>query len=162
MLGFERWYWHIFMHANSGFLDKTGAPIGEQQKLMRHANVSTTMNLYGNSSLEAKQEARQKVTPDLSPTRTLPQFSVSSALPVTRPELPPSKTFLVTVPLCLIIGPSGIMLHDGSWSLKQSFRPAMAAGPLYCSLSTCRIHLEPEGKCLFRQPLTVSPIVESF
>jgi hypothetical protein len=28
---------------------------------MRHANVSTTMNVYGNSSLRAKQEANSKV-----------------------------------------------------------------------------------------------------
>jgi len=32
-----------------------------QQKLMRHANVSTTMNVYGNSTLKAKQEANSKV-----------------------------------------------------------------------------------------------------
>jgi integrase len=44
-----------------GFLDETGAPIDVQQKLMRHANVSTTMNVYGNSSLRANQEANSKV-----------------------------------------------------------------------------------------------------
>ncbi|MGO9338422.1 MAG: tyrosine-type recombinase/integrase [Terracidiphilus sp.] len=53
--------WHTFRHAYRGFLDETGAPIGVQQKLMRHANVSTTMNVYGNSSLRAKQEANSKV-----------------------------------------------------------------------------------------------------
>jgi integrase len=53
--------WHTFRHTYRGFLDETGAPIGVQQKLMRHANVSTTMNVYGNSSLKAKQEANSKV-----------------------------------------------------------------------------------------------------
>jgi hypothetical protein len=28
---------------------------------MRHANVSTTMNVYGNASLRAKQQANSKV-----------------------------------------------------------------------------------------------------
>jgi integrase len=32
-----------------------------QQKLMRHSNVSTTMNVYGNATLRAKQEANSKV-----------------------------------------------------------------------------------------------------
>ena len=53
--------WHTFRHAYRGFLDETGAPIGVQQKLMRHANVSTTMNVYRNSSLSAKQEANSEV-----------------------------------------------------------------------------------------------------
>jgi integrase len=42
-------------------LDETGAPIGVQQKLMRHAKVSTTMNVYGNSTLKVKQGANPKV-----------------------------------------------------------------------------------------------------
>jgi integrase len=32
-----------------------------QQKLMRHSNVATTMNVYGNASLKAKQEANSRV-----------------------------------------------------------------------------------------------------
>ena len=39
----------------------TGAPIGVQQKLMRHSNVATTMNVYGKSTLRAKQVANSKV-----------------------------------------------------------------------------------------------------
>jgi integrase len=35
--------------------------VGVQQKLMRHANVSTTMNVYGNSTLKAKQKANSQV-----------------------------------------------------------------------------------------------------
>jgi integrase len=38
-----------------------GAPMGVQQKLMRHAQISTTMNVYGNALMEAKREANAKV-----------------------------------------------------------------------------------------------------
>jgi integrase len=34
---------------------------GRLQKLMRHSNVSTTMNVYGNNYLRAKQQASSKV-----------------------------------------------------------------------------------------------------
>jgi len=53
--------WHTFRHTYRSLLDETGAPIGVQQKLMRHSNVATTMNVYGNSSLKAKQQANSKV-----------------------------------------------------------------------------------------------------
>jgi integrase len=53
--------WHTFRHTYRSLLDETGAPIGVQQKLMRHANVSTTMNVYGNATLRAKQQANSKV-----------------------------------------------------------------------------------------------------
>ena len=43
------------------WLDDTGAPVGVQQKLMRHAQISTTMNVYGNALMEAKREANTKV-----------------------------------------------------------------------------------------------------
>jgi integrase len=58
--------WRLFRGRNSrhtyrSLLDETGAPVGVQQKLMRHSNVSTTMNVYGSSRLKAKQEANSKV-----------------------------------------------------------------------------------------------------
>lgn len=53
--------WHTFRHTYRSLLDETGAPIGVQQKLMKHANVSTTMNVYGNSTLRAKQQANSMV-----------------------------------------------------------------------------------------------------
>lgn len=53
--------WHTFRHTYRSLLDETGAPIGVQQKLMRHANVATTMNVYGRASLRAKQQANSKV-----------------------------------------------------------------------------------------------------
>jgi hypothetical protein len=38
-----------------------GTSIGVQQKLMRHAQVATTMNVYGNAMMETKREANSKV-----------------------------------------------------------------------------------------------------
>ena len=34
--------------------------MGVQQKLMRHAQISTTMNVYGNALMEAKREAKHE------------------------------------------------------------------------------------------------------
>lgn len=53
--------WHTFRHTYRAHLDETGAPIGVQQKLMRHSNVATTMNIYGNATSKSKQEANSKV-----------------------------------------------------------------------------------------------------
>jgi len=53
--------WHTFRHTYRSWLDDTGAPIGVQQKLMRHAQVSTTMNVYGNALMTAKREANSRV-----------------------------------------------------------------------------------------------------
>ena len=52
--------WEIVECQRSG-LDSNSAPIGVQQKLMRHAQVSTTMNVYGNALMTAKREANSKV-----------------------------------------------------------------------------------------------------
>lgn len=53
--------WHAFRHTFRLILDETGAPIGVQQKFMRRSKVSTTMNVYGNSTLRAKKQANSKV-----------------------------------------------------------------------------------------------------
>jgi integrase len=53
--------WHTFRHTYRSWLDDTGAPVGVQQKLMRHAQISTTMNIYGNALMGAKREANSKV-----------------------------------------------------------------------------------------------------
>ena len=60
-IGIPRLGWHTFRHTYRSLLDETGAPVGVQQKLMRHSNVSTTMNIYGSSTLKAKQHANSKV-----------------------------------------------------------------------------------------------------
>jgi integrase len=53
--------WHTFRHTYRSFLDESGAPIGVQQKLMRHAQIATTMNVYGNAAMTAKRTANSKV-----------------------------------------------------------------------------------------------------
>ena len=53
--------WHNFRHTYRSLLDASGAPIGVQQKLMRHAQVATTMDIYGNALMESKREANSKV-----------------------------------------------------------------------------------------------------
>lgn len=53
--------WHTFRHTYRSWLDETGAPVGVQQKLMRHADIATTMNQYGNALMEAKRKANSKV-----------------------------------------------------------------------------------------------------
>ena len=59
---FDRVGWHTFRHTYRSWLDSTGAPLGVQQKLMRHAQISTTMNVYGNALMDSKREANSKVT----------------------------------------------------------------------------------------------------
>jgi len=49
--------WHSLRHSYRAWLDETGAPLGVQQKLMRHANIATTMNVYGGAFMEAKRKA---------------------------------------------------------------------------------------------------------
>ena len=60
-LGLGRIGFHTFRHTYRAWLDETGAPVGVQQKLMRHAHISTTMDLYGNASMEAKRKANRPV-----------------------------------------------------------------------------------------------------
>jgi len=53
--------WHTFRHTYRSWLDLVGTTIGVQQKLMRHAQIATTMNVYGNAMMESKREANTKV-----------------------------------------------------------------------------------------------------
>jgi len=47
--------WHTFRHTYRSWLDDTGAPMGVQQKLMRHADISTTAK-YGDALMESKRK----------------------------------------------------------------------------------------------------------
>src|SRR6266849_8485627 len=53
--------WHSLRHSYRAWLDETGAPLGVQQKLMRHASIATTMNIYGGAFMEAKRKANTSV-----------------------------------------------------------------------------------------------------
>ena len=65
--------WHTFRHTYRSLLDATGAPIGVQQKLMRHAQVSTTMDVYGNALMDSKREANSRVVSLLLRSPKVPQ-----------------------------------------------------------------------------------------
>ena len=47
--------WHTFRHTYRSWLDDTCAPIGVQQKLTRHADISTTAR-YGDALMESKRK----------------------------------------------------------------------------------------------------------
>jgi integrase len=53
--------WHTLGHSYRAWLDETGAFLGVQQKLMHHANISTTMNVYGGAFMEQKRKANRSV-----------------------------------------------------------------------------------------------------
>jgi Phage integrase family len=53
--------WHTFRHTYRVWLNATGAPVGVQQKLMRHADVRTTMNIYGGTFMQSKRDAHSMV-----------------------------------------------------------------------------------------------------
>jgi integrase len=43
------------------WIDAIGTPIGVQQKLMRHSDIRTTMNIYGDAATEDMREAHNKI-----------------------------------------------------------------------------------------------------
>lgn len=48
-------------HTYRSWLDSVGTPVGVQQKLMRHADIRTTMNVYGDAATDEMTEAQSKV-----------------------------------------------------------------------------------------------------
>ena len=68
-VGIDRLGWHTFRDSYRSLLDACGAPIGVQQKLMRHAQVSTTVK-YGNAYMTEKREAHGAVVQMVLPART--------------------------------------------------------------------------------------------
>jgi integrase len=48
-------------HTYRSWLDSVGTPVGVQQKLMRHADIRTTMNVYGDAATDEMTEAHSKV-----------------------------------------------------------------------------------------------------
>lgn len=59
-LGLDHVGWHTMRHTYRSMVEATGATIGVQQKLMRHADIATTSR-YGNSFMETKRVANSKV-----------------------------------------------------------------------------------------------------
>jgi integrase len=53
--------WHTFRHTFRSWVDETGASAGVQQRLMRHADIRTTFNIYGDAVSSALRETHGKV-----------------------------------------------------------------------------------------------------
>lgn len=53
--------WHTLRHSYRAWLDRTGAPIGVQRDLMRHADIRMTMNGYGDSFMDDLRSANAGV-----------------------------------------------------------------------------------------------------
>ena len=51
---------HTFRHTYRTWLDSVGTPLGVQQKLMRHADIRTTMS-YGDALTGDMRTAHEKV-----------------------------------------------------------------------------------------------------
>ena len=52
---------HSMRHTYRSWLDAVGTPIAVQQKLMRHADIRTTMNVYGDIVTDEMEQASGKV-----------------------------------------------------------------------------------------------------
>jgi len=52
---------HAFRHTHRSWLDSVGTPIGVQQRLMRHTDIRTTMNVYGTAATTEMQQAHAKI-----------------------------------------------------------------------------------------------------
>jgi integrase len=52
---------HTFRHTYRSWLDAVGTPIAVQQKLMRHSDIRTTMNIYGNVVTDEMEQASSRV-----------------------------------------------------------------------------------------------------
>ncbi|MGB6027663.1 MAG: tyrosine-type recombinase/integrase, partial [Candidatus Sulfotelmatobacter sp.] len=52
---------HTMRHSYRSWLDAVGTPMAVQQKLMRHASITTTMNIYGDVVTDEMAAAHSKV-----------------------------------------------------------------------------------------------------
>ena len=52
---------HAFRHTYRSWLDAVGTPIAVQQKLMRHSDIRTTMNIYGAVVTDEMERASSRV-----------------------------------------------------------------------------------------------------
>jgi integrase len=60
-VGLESFGWHAFRHTYRAWLNDNGTPLGVQKDLMRHANISTTANVYGAAMEPSMREANDKL-----------------------------------------------------------------------------------------------------
>ncbi len=60
-MGLQGVGWHSFRHTYRTVIDDVGTPLGVQQRLMRHADIKTTMNTYGSAFEKSKRRANSRV-----------------------------------------------------------------------------------------------------
>jgi integrase len=60
-MGLQGVGWHSFRHTYRTLIDDFGTPLGVQQRLMRHADIKTTMNTYGSAFEKTKRRANSRV-----------------------------------------------------------------------------------------------------
>jgi integrase len=59
---------HVFRHSYRSWLDSIGTPVGVQQKLMRHSDIRTTMNTYGDAMTPDMTEANGRIVKMVLPS----------------------------------------------------------------------------------------------
>jgi integrase len=59
---------HAFRHTYRSWLDAVGTPVAVQQKMMRHADIRTTFNIYGDVVTDEMTTASSKVAQLAFPT----------------------------------------------------------------------------------------------
>jgi integrase len=52
---------HAFRHSYRSWLDAVGTPVAVQQKMMRHADIRTTFNIYGDVVTDEMTTASSRV-----------------------------------------------------------------------------------------------------
>jgi integrase-like protein len=52
---------HTMRHSYRSWLDAVGTPIAVRQKLMRHASITTTLNIYGDVVTDEMSQAHSRV-----------------------------------------------------------------------------------------------------
>ena len=60
-VGLESFGWHCFRHSYRAWLNDNGTQLGVRKDLMRHANISTTANVYGGTMDPSMREANSKL-----------------------------------------------------------------------------------------------------
>jgi integrase len=65
--------WHTLRHACRSWLSSTGAALATQKDLLRHADISTTANIYGHALTADMRRAHEqlvnKLVPQISPSK---------------------------------------------------------------------------------------------
>ena len=59
--GIPKFGTHSLRHSYRSWLDAAGTPIAVQQKLMRHSDIRTTLNVYGDVVTDEMSQANSKV-----------------------------------------------------------------------------------------------------